>query len=146
MNIIYSYSPKNKIAKSSSDNKNNNTENNLSFKSNSDQGKQNNVIDKTQNFKKNENKSENKVISLNIKSNKDYFNLFKTEIFSNKSFKDGPNKNNISFLNTKRIQKITTPVSTKIINSSPFIEKTSLLLKKNNSSAFRNLENEFKNK
>ena len=49
------------------------------------------------------------------------------------------------FLNTKRINKLTTPVSTKIINSSPFKEKTSLLIKKNNS-AFRNLQNAFEEK
>ena len=68
-----------------------------------------------------------------------------TNIFNEKAFRENSSFSNKVFLNTKRIKKITTPISTKVINSSPFREKTSLLIKKNNS-AFRNLQNAFEEK
>lgn len=146
MEIIYSHTPNIKIVKSSSDNKK--TENKTSVKSHSDQGKQKHEANKIFIINNNENKAknENSVISNNNKINVGCFNLFNPTFSSIPIFKEGSNtNNNICFLNTKRIQKITTPISTKIINSSPFKEKTTFLFKKNNS-AFRNLQNEFEDK
>lgn len=145
MEIIYSYTPKTKTAKSSSDNKK--IENTTSLKSHSDQGKKKHESDNNKIFTSNviKAKIDNCVIPINNTKNTGCFNLFNKSFFSNQVFKNDSNTNSIRFLNTKRIQKITTPISTKIINSSPFKEKTTFLIKKNNS-AFRNLQNEFEEK
>lgn len=142
MEIIYSYTPKIKKLNSSSDGKK--IEHKGSIKTKNDQLSQHNESDKN-------NKKEIKVTNENYidkdknKSTTNCFNLFNPAFFGNQLFRDNTNQNNLCFLNTKRIQKITTPVSTKIINSSPFKEKTTFLLKKNNS-AFRNLKSEFEEK
>ena len=145
MEIIYSYTPKNKILESFSDNKKieNETEVKNIFKEN--ENEKNQIADNKL-FYKNEKslKGENN-IDANNKINEGCLNIPNSCFFPNKIFKNNTNSDNICFLNTKRIQKITTPISTKIINSSPFKEKTILLLKKNNT-AFRNLKNQFEEK
>jgi len=145
MEIIYSYTPKNKILESFSDNKKieNETEVKNIFKEN--ENEKNQIADNKLFYKNEKILKGQKSIDNNNKIKEGCLNISNSCFFANKVFKNNTNSNNICFLNTKRIQKITTPISTKIINSSPFKEKTILLLKKNNT-AFRNLKNQFEEK
>lgn len=153
MNTIYNYSPNIKII--SNGNKKYNLNSNIFTTANL-----NKTIDNATNFKINQNQdlltkenflindlskdSKSKSIKNNEKINK-YDPIQVPNILSyNKIINERIQKNNngsIIFLKSK-IQKITTPISSKMINSSPFKEKTNLLDKKNNS-AFRNLQKEF---
>lgn len=94
---------------------------------------------------KSEEKLYNDIKIKHLPVNVNNISCFNTNIFNEKPFRENSSFSNKVFLNTKRIKKITTPISTKVINSSPFKEKTSLLIKKNNS-AFRNLQNAFEDK
>lgn len=137
MEMIYSFTPKTKSTKPSCDIKNLNNLENIQNKFN-----QSNLEEYKSFIRKNINENGN---FFYTQSNESLSNKSNNCFFSRQMFKNNTNSNNIKFLNTKRIQKITTPISNKIINSSPFKEKTNLLFKKNNS-AFRNLKNEFEGK